>query len=535
MKTYLSTVLAANAARRWGSLVVAGRRQGVRRYAYALALTLIALAVRLLIAPVDGGIQYVTFFPAVAISALIGGFWPGLFSALFGATLASYFFWPPYRTWVFDYGHAMLLSNVVFLIDAVIVSAAIDTMHRLYLNSVAEIQQRKAAVAALRESESRLQMANQAANIGTFDWNVQTGVTLWSRELERMYGLAPGEFGNTQSAWKRLIHPEDCEAATALVNRTLATGEQVEGEWRVVWPDGSTHWLAGRFQAIKAPDGRPLRLVGVNIDITPRRRAEEEIRVLMATLEQRVAERTAALQAANQELESFTFAVSHDIKGPLSRINSFSALLARDYRERLEGSGTLALDFIQANAARLSRLVDDLLSRALISHQALSLQPVNVRALVESIIVERAHEIQASGAEVSIHHLSARVRADPILLHQVLTNLVENALKYSAHAQSPRVELGSEAIEDGCRLWIRDNGIGFDMQDHDRIFDLFHRLHAYSEIPGTGVGLALVKRAMERMDGKVWAEGASGQGATFFLELPLAESTLPDDCVSVSA
>jgi two-component system, chemotaxis family, CheB/CheR fusion protein len=141
-----------------------------------------------------------------------------------------------------------------------------------------DITERKRAEEALRESEERLKLAHQAANIGAFEWNVQTGVNVWTPQLEAMYGLARGEFGKTQPAWEQLLHPEDRAAAMSLVNKTFETGEPVEGEWRVVWRNGSVHWIAGRFQAFNDATGRPLRLSGVNMDITERKKAEEALR-----------------------------------------------------------------------------------------------------------------------------------------------------------------------------------------------------------------------------------------------------------------
>ena len=136
----------------------------------------------------------------------------------------------------------------------------------------------------MRESEERLRLAHQAAKIGAFEWNVQTGVNVWTPELEAMYGLARGEFGKTQPAWEQLVHPEDRAAAVGLVNQTFETGEPVEGEWRVVWRDGSVHWIAGRFQAFKDAAGKPLRLSGVNMDITERKQAEETLRQIREDL-----------------------------------------------------------------------------------------------------------------------------------------------------------------------------------------------------------------------------------------------------------
>ena len=160
-----------------------------------------------------------------------------------------------------------------------------------------DISRIKLVEGSLRESEERLRLAHQAAKIGAFEWNVQTGVNVWTQEMEMMYGLARGEFGETQAAWMQLIYPEDREAAAGWVNQAFQTGEPVEGEWRVVWPDGSVHWISGRFQVFKDATGKPLRVSGVNMDITERKRVEEALSRLNTELEQRVAEPDREAQA----------------------------------------------------------------------------------------------------------------------------------------------------------------------------------------------------------------------------------------------
>jgi len=166
-----------------------------------------------------------------------------------------------------------MICNVFYIKDAAGLTVGLATVSR-------DVTERKRAEEALRESEQRLRLATEAAKIGAFDWNIQTGVNVWTPKLEAMYGLARGEFGRTQPAWEQLVHPCDRAGAVAKVEETLATGEQVEHEWRVLWPDGSVHWISGLFQAFKDATGKPLRMTGVNIDITARKSAEEALRGL---------------------------------------------------------------------------------------------------------------------------------------------------------------------------------------------------------------------------------------------------------------
>lgn len=252
--------------------------------------------------------------------------------------------------------------------------------------------------------------------------------------------------------------------------------------------------------------------------------AEIEVQRLNVSLERRVEERTAELEASNRELQSFTYAASHDIKGPLGRINSFAGLLESNYRDRLEGDGLMFLDFIRRNAARLTNLIDDLLAHAQIDQRIPDVHPLDLPAAVARIVNEKEDEILEAGAQVRLDLPPElpTVNANPHGLAQVLRNLLGNALKYSAGSTPPAIEIGGRQAGGRCVLWIRDNGIGFDMAYHDKIFEIFRRLHTYDEFPGSGIGLALVKKAMERMGGKVWAKSAPGRGATFFLELQSA-------------
>ncbi|HJW24189.1 MAG TPA: transporter substrate-binding domain-containing protein [Rhodocyclaceae bacterium] len=253
-----------------------------------------------------------------------------------------------------------------------------------------------------------------------------------------------------------------------------------------------------------------------------RGRIERQLRQANADLERRVGERTAELMAANRELEAFTFATSHDLRGPLGRINSFGALLEKHYRERLEGDGLLFLDFIRQNSTRLMQLVDDLLNYARVTQQAQELRAVDLPAVTRGILQEQREEIGRVGAQVALSLPTVTVLGDHHALTQALGNLLQNALKYSATARPPVIDIGGKEVDGRCRLWVRDNGIGFDMAYHDKIFEMFRRLHTYSEYEGSGVGLALAKRAMERMGGRIWAESRPGEGATFFLEMQVA-------------
>jgi len=237
-------------------------------------------------------------------------------------------------------------------------------------------------------------------------------------------------------------------------------------------------------------------------------------------LEERVRERTIQLEAANKELETFAYSVSHDLKAPLRGIDGYSRFLLDDYASQLDEDGQLFIHNIQQGAEQMNTLIDDLLAYSRVERRPLHSDVLDIARSVERIVAERAEEIAARGATVRIDLPPLTAHADLEGLAQVLRNLLDNALKFG-HAGLPlQIEIGGQAGETAIQLWVKDNGIGFDPKFNDRIFEIFQRLQRVEDYPGTGVGLAIARKAIQRMGGRIWAESAPGQGAMFFLELP---------------
>lgn len=248
---------------------------------------------------------------------------------------------------------------------------------------------------------------------------------------------------------------------------------------------------------------------------------------LNASLEQRIIERTAPLQMANQalselnqELETFTATISHDLKAPLRVIDGYSQLLLRFHIQRLDEDGQQCLHSIRTAAAQMSQMIDDLLEYTHVERKALHYSVIDLSGLIDELLSYYADQILEHRMVIERDLRCTHLYADATGLALALRNLIDNAIKFSAHVPQPRLTIGSDVHDEMVRLWVKDNGIGFDMRDHERIFTIFQRLHSQETYPGSGVGLAIVRKAIERMGGRVWAESSPGVGAVFYLEIP---------------
>ncbi len=293
-----------------------------------------------------------------------------------------------------------------------------------------------------------------------------------------------------------------------------------QGERIPIWEHLLTH---------KGHDGKVAYLSAVVRDLREQKQTEYELRQREAALtrlndelEARVAERTRKIEEINRNLETFAFSVSHDLKAPLRGIDGYSRLLMEDYRERLPDEAQSFIDNIRQAAQSMSQLIDDLLAYSRIGRRELSRSRFAMQAAIARVLAERAHDIEGHHVNVINHTQPLELHTDLECFLQIMRNLIDNAVKFCRHTQAPTLTMSTEVKADRLVLCVRDNGCGFDMKYHDRIFAIFQRLHRADDYPGTGVGLAIVSKAAERMGGRVWAQSVPGEGASFYLELPLA-------------
>ena len=272
------------------------------------------------------------------------------------------------------------------------------------------------------------------------------------------------------------------------------------------------------ISAIRDERGRNLHYIGIFTDITDIKRAEEAVHAANAGLERRVRERTAELEASNRELEAFSYSVAHDLRGPLRGIEGFAHVIAEDYADGFDDAGRNYLSRIQQAAKRMAQLIDDLLELARIMRVDMERRDIDLSALAQSV----THDLQA-GSERTVRFDIApelKARADPTLMASVLGNLLENAWKFTGKQTNARIEFGADHNGAEPVFFVRDNGAGFDPAYADKLFQPFQRLHHPDEFAGTGIGLATTARIVRRHGGRIWAEGAPGQGATFRFTLP---------------
>lgn len=250
-----------------------------------------------------------------------------------------------------------------------------------------------------------------------------------------------------------------------------------------------------------------------------RRHAREALDQLNAELESRIEKRTAELAAKSRELESFAYTVAHDLKAPLRGIDGYGRLLLEEYGKNLDQEAQTFLQTIRSSTDEMTELIDDLLAYSRLERRELKTDRIELASIVNSL-VEAKRETADREIDFVVDVNGATALADASGLAQSLRNYLDNAIKFTHKVDEPRIEVGSKETAESCVLWVKDNGIGFDMKHHDEIFDIFQRLSDADDYPGTGIGLAIVRKAMERMGGRAWAESEPGHGATFYLEIP---------------
>ena len=383
-----------------------------------------------------------------------------------------------------------------------------------------EATERSEAEGALRTSEERYRSLVVVSSQIVWTTNAEGQVIEPVPTWQAYTGQADGEVIGLGTA--NAIHPDERGPVLDLWRHAVATREPFAAEYRLRRRDGVYRWFAARGVPVRRADGSVKEWVGACTDIDDQKIAAEEIQRLNEELEQRVRQRTAQLEDKNRELEAFSHSVSHDLRAPLRAIDGFSQALVEDFGGQIDEEARRYLSRIRSATQRMGQLIDDLLTLSRISRVELSWSKVDISAMVRQIIGELKQREAGRTVEVSIWD-GIMVQGDPRLLRIALENLLGNAWKFTEKTTEPRIEFG--ALEDRAQstYFVRDNGAGFDMAHADNLFGAFQRLHAVTDFPGTGIGLATVQRIVHRHSGRIWANAQRGRGATFFFTLGQAE------------
>ncbi len=474
------------------------------RYVVAMVFVGVAIAVRVVFLHTLGLRNfYLTFYPAVIITALYGGLAAGLFAAILSALSADYVLIEPVGSFYIK-DPSDIWGMAVFIISCTMIIFITEAMHRARARAgKAETQAKLAAEQikaeeALREREKRLGLFIEHAPVALAMFDREMRYISVSRRWMRDYGLGDRDL---QGLSHYEIFPE-IPARWKTIHRQALAGEVfVADDDRFERADGSVQWLRWEVHPWHNAAGDVAGIVIFSEDITERKRAEEE------------------RKEAYKELEGFAYTVAHDLRAPLRHMTSFAEMLKKRMKGKLDEQALHYTDVISEESKRMGMLVDDLLEFTSMKRINKQLEKVNLNSLVREAVAYLGDEVKVRDIRWEIDELP-EVECDQSMLKLVLVNLISNAVKFTQTRRPAEIKIWCKEDKDEVVFSIKDNGAGFDMEYADKLFNVFQRLHHHDEFEGTGIGLANVRRIISSHGGRTWAEGSVGQGATFYFTLP---------------
>jgi len=369
---------------------------------------------------------------------------------------------------------------------------------------------------SLSQNERRLRRIVDSNMVGILFWQADGQVTEANDAFLSLTGYTRQDLVQGRINWQEITAPEHLNQDERALNEMSLRGACAPYEKEYIRKDGRRVPVLIGGALLEGSTDRGVRFA---IDITERKRAEAEIRKLNEELEQRVVERTAQLEATNQELESFSYSVSHDLRAPLRALQGLSNALLEDYADRLDD---LAKDYCQrivTAAGRMDTLIQDLLAYSRLNRIDLELKAIDLRAVAADVKHQLESDLREKKAELTVQGALPAVLGHRATLGQVVSNLVSNAIKFVLPGATPEVRIWAEERGEFVRLWVEDNGIGIAPEYRDRVFRIFERLHGEETYPGTGIGLAIVQKGVERLGGRAGVESVEGAGSKFWIEL----------------
>lgn len=390
------------------------------------------------------------------------------------------------------------------------------------LNDELEIRIRERSTELL-ESEQRFRlMADNLREYSIFFLDAQGHITDWTDSAQRMEGYSPSEMLG-QHYTKLLLkdHPQDAQSQAEVALRMAASRGQHEQHGWLTRKDGSMYWAHSLIIALRDDGGELRGFSKISRDMTDAKRLDDLMRNINDELESRVTERTEQLLAANKDLESFSYSVSHDLRAPLRHISSFVSLLEEHLHTGADETTRRYLTTISNSSRHMSQLIDGLLAFSRLGRSAVNVMQVDFGMLVDAVVNQMSHDTEGRLVDWVIAADLPVVQGDALLLREVWANLLGNAFKYTRPRERARIEVGwSVDPAVGYTFFVKDNGVGFDLKLAQKLFGVFQRFHRASEFEGTGIGLALTRRILERHGGSIWAESKPGEGSVFHFSLP---------------
>ena len=387
-----------------------------------------------------------------------------------------------------------------------------------------DITARKRAEDALKESEERLKTAQKIGKMGDWELEVKSKKITWSDQVYQLFDRDPKQGPPNYDENIAYYYPEDSQRLQEHVRQAIESGVAIRSDYRVKSSFGKSVYYSSTINPIMNDMGKVIKLVGTVHDITDRKKAEEKLKKYREHLAELVVERTKQLQKINTELEEFAYSVSHDLRAPLRAIQSFSQILLEDYGNKFDARGKEYAKRIINSSQNMNTMIESLLSYSRLGREEVKLKPINLNKIIKEVSNQLKPKIKEKDAEVNVKSFLPKVKGHNTTLMKVISNLLINAVTFVDQDQKPKIKIWVEEHNKWVRLNIEDNGIGIAPEYQEKVFRIFERLHSVETYPGTGIGLAIVRKGVERMNGKVGLESTLGKGSKFWVELEKAGS-----------
>ncbi len=480
----------------------------IHRYAIAVASVAIALGLALFLTHLKfSGVADPLFLIAVAVAVWFGGTGPGILAVVLLGLAENYFFIEPLYS--FYITPSELPHFIIFVLFASLLTWFSAVRRRIELDLLRSRDELQKEVTIRTQQASLLQLTHDTI----FVRDMNDVITYWNRGASELYGWTESEaLGKNAHQLLRTTFPEPVKDIQA---KLLNTGRW-DGEVEKTKSDDTRVVVASRWSLQRDDQKNPVAILETNNDITQRRRGEEEVR----KLNQELGKRSTELEAINKELEAFAYSISHDLRAPLRHMSGFAELLQKNAASILDEKGRRYMTMILESSKRMGTLIDDLLAFSRIGRTETRMTSVSLGEVVKEVQSEAVDDTQGRNVTWRVGPLPT-LRGDRSMLKLALMNLISNAVKFTRTRPQPEIEIGcTDKEKPEVVVFIKDNGVGFDMKYVHKLFGVFQRLHRADEFEGTGIGLATVQRIVRRHGGEVWAEGAVDKGSTFYLSLP---------------